>query len=88
MKTLLLSVALALVGCATNPGVAPASDGTLTAMRRGTSFWASIGPLRLQALKDADDYCAARGMRANVIRSRELPAIRQWPEAQVSFTCE
>ena len=88
MKTLLLAVALTLVGCATSPGVVPAPDGTLTAMRRGTGLSASTGLLRLQALKDADDFCAARRTRANVIRSRELPAIGQWPEAEVSFICE
>jgi hypothetical protein len=88
MKTVLLAFAVTLAGCATSPGVVPASDGTLTAMRRGTELSASTGPLRVQALKDADDYCSARRKRANVIHSREIPAIGHWPEAQVSFVCE
>jgi hypothetical protein len=88
MKTVLLAVAVTLAGCATRPGVVPASDGTLTAMRRGTELSASTGPLRLQALKDADDYCSARRKRVNVIWSREIPAISHWPEAEVSFVCE
>ena len=88
MKAVLLAVALTLIGCATGPGIVPASDGTLIAKRRGAYLTDATGPLRLQALKDSDDYCAARNKRANVIRSREIAAIRQWPEAEVSFVCE
>ena len=88
MKTVLLAIAVAIAGCATGPGVVPASDGTLTAMRRGTDFGASTGPLRMQALKDADDYCSARRKRVNAIWSREIPAISHWPEAEGSFICE
>jgi len=88
MKSMLLAVAATLTGCAAGPGVVPAPDGTLIAMRRGTYLTDATGPLRVQALKDADDYCAARRKRANVIRSREISAIRHWPEAEVSFICE
>ena len=88
MKIALIAVAFVLAGCAAHPGVVQGSDGTLTALRRGTGLGDATGPLRIQALKDATDYCAAMNKRANVIRSREIPAIRQWPEAEVTFTCE
>ena len=88
MKNVLLAVAVTVAGCAAGPGVVPAPDGTLIAMRRGAYLTDATGPLRVQALKDADAYCAARKKRANVIRSREIPAISHWPEAEVSFTCE
>ena len=88
MKAVLLAAAVTLAGCAAFPSVSPAPDGTLIAMRRGSYLTDATGPLRLQALKDADDYCVARRKRANIIRSREIPAIRHWPEAEVSFICE
>jgi len=88
MKNVLLAVAVTVAGCAASPGVVSAPDGTLTVMRRGSYLTDATGPLRVQALKDADAYCAARKKRANVIRSREIPAISHWPEAEVSFTCE
>lgn len=88
MKSLLLAIVLTLTACAAGPTVVPAPDGTLTALRRGNQLGDATGPLRIQALKDADAYCAARNKRANVIRSREIAAIRHWPEAEVSFVCE
>jgi len=88
MKSLPFAVALTLTACAAGPSVVPAPDGTLVVMRRGNTLGDATGPLRVQALKDADDYCAARKKRANVIRSREIAAIRHWPEAEVSFVCE
>ena len=88
MKSVLLAVAFTLAACAPSQTVVPAPDGTLIAMRRGNQLGDATGPLRIQALKDADEYCAARKKRANVIRSREIAAIRHWPEAEVSFVCE
>ena len=88
MRSLLLAIALTLAACAGGPGVVPAPDGTLIVNRRGNTLGDATGPLRLQALKDADEYCAARKKRANVIRSREIAAIRHWPEAEVVFVCE
>ena len=88
VKIILLALSVAAAGCAATANVVPSTDGTLTAMRRGKALYDSTAPLRLQALKDADDYCAARGKKANVIRSREIPAVGQWPEAHVSFSCD
>ncbi|HEY5863925.1 MAG TPA: hypothetical protein VIX61_12590 [Casimicrobiaceae bacterium] len=88
MKTLLVAIALTLTACAAGPTVVPAPDGTLTVTRRGNQLGDATGPLRVQALKDADAYCAASKKRANVLRSREIAAIRHWPEAEVSFVCE
>jgi len=88
MKIALIAVAVVLSGCAARPGIVQGSDGTLIALRRGTMLGDATGPLRIEALKDANDYCATMNKRANVIRSREIPAISHWPEAQVSFTCE
>ena len=88
MKIVLVLAALCLAGCATKVGIAAAPDGTLTATRRGADLASATGPLRQQALKDAGDYCAAKGLRTNVISSREIPAIGHWPEAEVVFKCE
>jgi hypothetical protein len=88
MKIVLIAVAVTLAGCAARPGIVQGSDGTLTALRRGDVLGDATGPLRIQALKDANDYCAAMNKRTNVIRSREIPAISHWPEAEVTFTCE
>jgi hypothetical protein len=88
VKILLPAVSFAIVGCAATGNVVSSPDGTFTTMRRGDTFAASTSPLRVQALKDADAYCAARGRKANVIHAREIPAIGHWPEAEVSFTCD
>lgn len=88
MKIVLIAVAVVLAGCAARPGIVQGSDGTLTALRRGSTLGDATGPLRIQALKDANDYCAATKKRAHVLRSREIPAISHWPEAEVTFTCE
>jgi hypothetical protein len=88
MKPLLLAVALTLTACDAGTRVVPAPDGTLIVMRRGNTLGDATGPLRLQALKDADEYCAARKQRANVIRSREIAAIRHWREAELPVVCQ
>jgi len=88
MKILILAVAVTLAGCATKPGVVQAPDGTFTAMRRGNGLADPTGPLRIQATKDAEDYCLARGKPVRILRSREIPSIGHWPEAEVSFVCE
>ena len=88
MRTLVLAVSLSVIGCAPTMNVVPSPDGTFTTMRRGATLAASISPLRMQALRDADDYCAARGRKANVIRAREYAAVGHWPEAEVAFTCD
>ncbi len=85
---MLLSATIILTACATRPGVTVAPDGTLVALQRGIQLEDATGPLRLKALKDADAYCAARGKPAKVLRSREIPSIGHWPEAEVTFVCE
>jgi len=88
MKTVIVIAACALAGCAARPGIVAAPDGTLTVMRRGADLSASTSLLKVQAMKDADAYCAARQKRANVVDSREIPSVGHWPEAQIKFTCE
>ncbi|MEP6679563.1 MAG: hypothetical protein ABJB78_09700 [Betaproteobacteria bacterium] len=86
--TVWLFLAFLLAGCAAAPAVVATPDGTLVAKRKAGYLTEPTGPLRLQAMKDATDYCAARNTRVKVIRSREIPAIGHWPEAEISFTCE
>ena len=88
MKIALIAIAITLAACSARPGIVQGADGTFTALRRGNTLGDATGPLRVQALKDADDYCAGLKKRAKIIRSREIPAVSHWPEAEVSFTCE
>jgi len=88
MKLLLLVVASTLAGCAASPGIVATPDGKLSVMRRGADLSASTSLLKLQALKDADGYCAARQKKANVLDAREIPSVGHWPEAYVTFICE
>ena len=87
MKISTLALALALAGCATKPGISQAPDGTLTAMQRGTGLASPTGPLRIQAQKDAEAYCLAQGKPVKILRSREIPSIGQWPQAEITFVC-
>jgi len=88
MKILPLAVVVILAACATKPGVVQSPDGTFTAMRRGTGLADPTGPLRIQAQKDAEAYCQARGKPVRVLRSREIPSIGRWPEAEITFVCD
>src|SRR5262245_3656233 len=88
VRIALLALSVTVIGCAATGNVATSPDGTFTAVRRGNAFTDSTSLLRLRAEQDANEYCAARGRKVNVIRSTEIPAVGHWPEADVSFTCD
>lgn len=82
--------AAALAGCAVpTTGVVPQNEGMYTITRQGNGFWVTTESLKTAAVKEAADFCTAKGAQLKVIHSKDIPAgaLGRWPESEILFQC-
>ena len=89
--TFLIASSAALVGCATpTTGVVPRGDDMYTVTRQGNSFLVTTESLKIEAIREADAYCATKGKKYKFMHNKDIPAgpLGRWPESEVLFKCE
>lgn len=89
MRFLLLL--LFVTGCATNSGVIPTGKNSYLVFREGSSSFSKPGLLRVEALKEAANYCVKEGKKMNVISVEDGKPpfiLGNYPKSEVKFTCE
>lgn len=89
-RIVLVIAGLLIAGCATSSGVLPMGQDTfLISKKAGTSFGSSTTE-RVEAIQEANQYCAAGGKQTEVISSKENPGpyiFGNYPGAEVQFKC-
>jgi hypothetical protein len=58
---LLLAVALALAGCASNTGVVPTGQGGYLIAKQAATGFPGLGNLKAEALQEANQQCQSEG---------------------------
>ena len=61
-----------------------------TVTRQGEGFWVSVDSLRVEALREASEFCTKNSKKLNVLHTKDIPAgpLGRWPESEVLFKCE
>jgi hypothetical protein len=60
-----------------------------TVTRQGGSFLVTTESLKVEALKEAGEFCYKKSAQLKIIHSKEIPAgpLGRWPESEVLFRC-
>ncbi len=90
IRPLFIIAALALAGCAANSGVVPSGPDSFLVSRQAATGFSGLGTLKADAMKEAGQYCAARGKTLQVTRATESQPpyiLGNFPKADVEFTC-
>lgn len=90
MKLAVASCAVALAGCASNPGVVPMGPDTYFVSRQAATGFTGLGSLKVDAMAEAGRFCAKDGKTVDVIRSSESQppyVLANFPRAEIEFRC-
>lgn len=90
MRVMVLAVALAVAGCASNPGVVSMGPETFMVSRQAATGFTGIGSLKADAITEANAHCAKRGQRASVTDTQEAAppyVMGNYPRVEVRFVC-
>lgn len=69
--SLVTALAIPLMGCASNPGVAPIGPDTYSVTRQAATGFTGLGNLRVKALREANDFCAKDGKVMQVVHTKD-----------------
>lgn len=86
---LILAIAL-LASCASDSGVVATGPNTYLITRQAATGFSGLGALKVDAIREADRYCAKGGSTAHVTRATESKppyVLGNFPRAEVQFTC-
>lgn len=86
----LAAIAVALTGCASNPGVAPLGPDTYSVTRQAATGFSGLGSLKVKALRQADTFCKKQGRVLRVLQTNESQppyVLGNFPRAEVEFMC-
>ena len=88
MKKILL-LALLLSGCATHSGVIQDGKDSFIVMVSGGSGFASAGQLRIDAYKEASEYCRTQEKQLETLSDKTIQAgvLASTSEAELKFKC-
>jgi hypothetical protein len=81
---------LLVVGCASNSGVVPMGSDKYMVSRQAATGFSGLGTLKADALREADQYCGARGKSLivdNTTESQPPYLLGNFPRAEVQFHC-
>lgn len=90
MKSLILILALAIVGCASNSGVVPIGPDTYMVSRQAATGFTGAGTLKADAFREANEFCISQKKSIRVTNSNESHPpyiVGNFPRAEVQFMC-
>ena len=79
-----------LSGCASNPGVASLGGDQYMISRQAASGFHGLGPLKVEAMREAGAHCVAIGKELNDATSSDSQPpyiLGNFPRTEVIFTC-
>lgn len=81
-------IALLAFGCASSSIVPEGPDSYMIYRQAGTGF-SGTAPLKVEAIREADEYCRKAGKQFIVTRTSEIPggAFGKYPGVEVGFMC-
>ena len=88
MRVLIALMGLIVVGCASSSGVVP-MGGDKFMISRSEKGYTTGSKVKADALKDANEFCAAKGKSLQIIKatSSDMAVFRSDPQAEVEFMC-
>ena len=84
------AVALLLCGCAKNSGIIPTGADTYMVSRQAATGFSGMSTLKADAMKEASDFCSAKGMDLEVISTEDAEPpyiLGNFPKTEVQFRC-
>ncbi len=86
----LLTMALFLIGCATNTGVVPIGKDTYMVSRQAASGFSGSGNLKSEAFREANQFCINQVKSLQVVNTSETNppyVLGNFPKAEIQFMC-
>ena len=89
MRHLFVVLSALLSACASTSGVVPLGGDTYLIARSEKSLSTTGSRVKADALKEANQYCAAAGKRLEVVKAtdRDMVPFKSDPQAEVEFRC-
>lgn len=90
MRLALVSMAVSLAACASNPGVVAMGPDTFFVSRQAATGFTGLGSLKVDAMAEAGRYCAQSGKSVDVVRSTESQppyVLANFPRVEIEFRC-
>ncbi len=90
MKVIYSSLAILLVGCASNSGVIPIGPDTFMVSRQAATGFSGSGNLKAEAFQEANQYCLGQKKKLQVVNTVEAQppyVLGNFPKAEVQFMC-
>lgn len=84
-------ILLLVAGCATNTGIVPMGTGQYVVARQAATGFTGLGTLKAEALREAESFCASKGLAFHVTRMSENEGpyvLGNFPRAEVQFDCQ
>ena len=90
MKRMRYSFLILVAGCAANSGVVPAGPDTYVVSRQAATGFSGSGTLKADALREANQHCAAEKKVLKVLKTTEAQppfVLGNFPKAEIEFMC-
>ena len=91
MKKLIVCMAVALSGCASNSGVVSMGSDTFFVSRQAATGFSGAASLKGEVLQEASQYCQAMRKTMEVVTLTEAQPpfiLGNYPKAEVQFKCK
>jgi len=90
MKRIMLLIALALTGCASNSGVVARGADEYFLSRQAATGAPGLGSLKADAYTEANQFCGTKGLVAQVFQEQESKppfVLGNYPRVEIQFKC-
>ena len=90
MRSVLLTFAVLISGCASNSGVVQIGTDTFMVSRQAATGFSGSGTLKAEAFQEANQYCVNLHKKLQVVNTSEAQppyVLGNFPKAEIQFMC-
>jgi len=87
---IMLAMAFAVIGCASQTGVVPNGQGGYLIAKQAATGFPGLGNLKAEAMVEADQYCKGQGRTFALVNSSETQppyVLGNYPRTEIEFQC-
>ena len=91
MKYAVLTLVIAVAGCASNTGVVKTGSGNYMLAKQAATGFSGLGNLKAEAIQEASLYCEKQGKELQLTGSTETQPpyiLGNYPRSEIQFNCK
>jgi hypothetical protein len=89
-KIIVVSMGVALFGCASHSGVVPIGQDTYMMSKQAATGFGGLGSLKAELFAEANQHCGSEGKRLQVVNTHENAGpyiLGNYPRAEIQYMC-